>query len=182
MLLIVVLGLVIMQRIVELVVAKRNEKKIRNLGGHEVGGEHYKTIVVMHVSFFLALILEVLGFQKNPISMWETFLFLFICLQVIRVWTMMSLGMYWNTKIMILPGAEPVRAGPYRWIKHPNYLIVIFELALIPLMFQAYITAVIFSLLNLVILLKIRIPMEERGLMEATTYQNDFESKKRFIP
>lgn len=171
-----------MQRISELIVARRNEMRIKCLGGYEVGKEHYKWIVLLHSLFFLSLLFEVIGLQKSIVKWWVLPGILLFSIQLLRVWTIRSLGMYWNTKIMILPGATPISKGPYRWIRHPNYFIVITELLLLPLMFQAYATALIFTLLNLYIILRIRIPAEEKALMEATTYQEKLGSKHRFIP
>lgn len=84
--------------------------------------------------------------------------------QLLRGWILYSLGQYWNTKILVLPGSRMVKKGPYRWIKHPNYLVVALELILLPLMFGAYLTAAIFTLINATLLLKVRIPAEEKAL------------------
>ena len=89
--------------------------------------------------------------------------------QLIRVWALTSLGRYWNTKIIVLPGAKMVNKGPYRFLKHPNYLVVTIEFIVIPLMFEAYFTAFFFSLLNGIIL-RIRIAAEERALTQLTGY------------
>jgi methyltransferase len=177
----IILTMIIVQRMVELAIAKRNELKMIKLGGYEVGGSHYKIVVTLHTFFFLSLIVEVIFFQGAPLFGWWLLLTLFLFLQLMRVWTIRSLGMFWNTKIIILPGASPVIKGPYRWIKHPNYLIVILELMVIPLMFQAYFTALLFTIFNLIILLKIRIPLEEQALNEVTSYNEHLGTKNKFI-
>jgi methyltransferase len=105
----------------------------------------------------------------------------FVCAQLIRVWAISSLGTFWNTKIIVLPNVEVVRKGPYRFIKHPNYLVVSIELLVVPLMFGAYVTACLFTLLN-VIMLSIRIPAEEKALRELTEYEGSFEKCNRFLP
>ena len=91
----------------------------------------------------------------------------------LRVWCLTALGPFWNTKIIILPGANVVKKGPYVWMRHPNYAVVCTEILLLPLMFQAYFTAVIFTLLNIA-MLRVRIPMEENALREETNYSVKF--------
>lgn len=165
---------VIIQRLIELVVAKRNEKWILSQGGYEVGAAHYPFMVLMHISFFIALIVEINFFERTLSPIWGFILPLFLLAQVGRVWCLTSLGKFWNTKIMILPGEHIVSKGPYRKIKHPNYVIVTIELLTLPLLFNAYFTAVIFAFLNLW-MLSVRIPIEEKALFEATNYEQMFE-------
>jgi methyltransferase len=171
----------IVQRITEIYIAKRNEKRILEKGGYEAGREHYKWIVAVHVLFFVSLLSEVLLFQKNLTPYWSVLLPIFIMLQIFRVWVIVSLGEFWNTKIMILPNSEGVAKGPYRYMRHPNYLVVTAEIMIIPLLFQAYITAIVFTMLNLVVL-SIRIPIEERALLKNDYFQKQFAVVPRFIP
>src|SRR5690606_30299807 len=112
---------VICQRIAELFIARRNEKWILANGGTEVGQEHYKLIVSVHVFFFLSLLFEVLYFEKELSPLFPVLFSLFIVTQIGRLWALTSLGKFWNTKIMILPNHEIVSKGPYKFIKHPNY-------------------------------------------------------------
>lgn len=163
-----VLGFVIIQRLVELFIAKRNEKRMRAKGAYEVGASHYPFMILLHAGFFLSLLVEVLYF-KSTVDPLYSLLVVFVVLQLFRVWCLVSLGMYWNTKIIILPGADVVVRGPYSFIRHPNYLVVCLELLVLPLLFQAYITAIVFTILNF-IMLAVRIPVEERALKEATNY------------
>ena len=93
-----------------------------------------------------------------------------------RIWCLTSLGKFWNTKIIILPGADVVIKGPYKFIRHPNYLIVTTELLVLPLLFSAYFTAIVFSILN-IWMLSVRIPTEERALKEVTNYKEEFRLK-----
>jgi methyltransferase len=171
----------VVQRIIELMIAKRNEKWILEKGGYEAGREHYKWIVAVHILFFVSLLLEVQFFQKHLTPFWPFLLPIFIILQILRVWVIVSLGKFWNTKIMILPNAEGVAKGPYRIMRHPNYVVVTAEILIIPLLFEAYITAVVFTILNLAVL-SIRIPEEERALMNNTYYQKQFAMVPRFFP
>ncbi|WP_445682999.1 isoprenylcysteine carboxyl methyltransferase family protein [Solibacillus sp. FSL K6-4121] len=163
-----VLAFIIIQRLVELLIAKRNEKSMLAKGAYEVGASHYPFMILLHVSFFVSLIVEVIYFT-GQLTPQYILLFIFLLLQLLRVWCLASLGPFWNTKIIILPGANVVVKGPYSYIRHPNYLVVCLEIAVIPLMFQAYFTAICFTILNLIIL-SIRIPLEEKALKEVTDY------------
>ena len=141
--------LVILQRLVEVVIAKRNEKIMLSKGAYEVGASHYPYMIAMHVSFFICLIAEVVIFNRgiSPLFLWLFILFLIV--QALRVWCLISLGSFWNTKIIILPGSNVVKKGPYLFLRHPNYVVVSTEILLIPLMFEAYLTAFSFTLLNI---------------------------------
>ncbi|WP_445683388.1 isoprenylcysteine carboxyl methyltransferase family protein [Solibacillus sp. FSL W8-0474] len=163
-----VLAFIIIQRLVELLIAKRNEKSMLAKGAYEVGASHYPFMILLHVSFFVSLIVEVIYFT-GQLTPQYILIFIFLLLQLLRVWCLASLGPFWNTKIIILPGANVVVKGPYSYIRHPNYLVVCLEIAVIPLMFQAYFTAICFTILNLIIL-SIRIPLEEKALKEVTDY------------
>ena len=169
----IVISIVILQRIIELFIAKRNEKWMRSQGAFEMGAAHYPLMVSMHVAFFISLIVEVLLSQRPLPSLWILLLVLFLIAQVARIWCLTSLGKFWNTKIIILPGADVVQKGPYKWVRHPNYIIVTTELLVLPLLFGAYFTAILFSLLNLW-MLSVRIPAEEKALKEATNYKETF--------
>lgn len=169
----IVVGIVCVQRVIELVIAKRNEKWMLEQGAYEAGKEHYPLIVFVHVSFFLSLIAEVIIFRRELAVWWAVAFFLFVVAQAGRIWSIYSLGRFWNTKIIVLPGAKVVKRGPYKYIRHPNYLIVTLELLLLPLIFQAYYTAVIFTLLNLAVL-TVRMRVEEEALIEATDYEDIF--------
>ena len=163
-----IIAFVIIQRFVELQIAKRNEKAMLAKGAYEVGTSHYKYMILLHTGFFISFLVEV-AFFKSIFTPHYALLAIFIVLQMLRVWCLASLGTFWNTKIIILPGANVVVKGPYAFIRHPNYLIVCLEIAVLPLMFQAYVTAICFSILNL-IMLSVRIPIEEKALKEATNY------------
>jgi len=173
MLVAIVISIVILQRLVELVVAKRNEKWMRSQGAFEAGSAHYPIMVAMHIAFFISLLAEVILLDRSLSSMWIILLVIFLTAQVARIWCLTSLGKFWNTKIIILPGADVVQKGPYKWVRHPNYIIVTTELLVLPLIFGAYSTAIIFTLLN-VWMLSVRIPAEEKALKEATNYRETF--------
>lgn len=166
---------VITQRLIELMIAKRNEKYILQQGGFEVGANHYPFMVAMHSLFFIILLGEILLLNRDLSFLWLFFLAVFLLMQIGRFWCLYSLGPFWNTKIIILPKAKVVKKGPYRYVKHPNYLIVTIELLVIPLLFNAFFTAILFTLFNIFIL-SIRIPLEEKALKKATNYQEVFKS------
>lgn len=107
-------------------------------------------------------------------------LLIVIIAQCIRIWALTSLGRYWNTKIIVLPDAPVVEKGPYRFLRHPNYAVVMTEIAFVPLIFQAYWTAILFTVLN-AWMLSVRIRVEEKALYQMTgDYTERFERKKRF--
>lgn len=168
-----IISFVIVQRILEVFIASLNEKVMRSRGAYEVGASHYPYMVALHVSFFICLIAEVLLLNRPLSPYFPLLLFMFLCVQALRVWCLSSLGTFWNTKIIILPHAHVVKKGPYTFLRHPNYVVVCIEIALLPIMFQAYITAGVFTFLNFAIL-SVRIPLEEKALMDATDYSETF--------
>ncbi len=156
--------LIIGQRLVELVIAKNNEKWMKARGGIEAGAEHYKWFIYLHTLFFLSVIVEILMKCNNHEVVFNYVYFVvFIAAQLARFWCIYSLGRFWNTKIIVLPRVALIKKGPYKYVKHPNYIIVAVELFIIPMLFGAYLSAVIFPLLH-IILLRIRIPAEEKAL------------------
>lgn len=174
-------GLILFQRLSELWLARQNGKWITERGGYEVGKEHYKWIVGLHACFFLSLFAEYRLLSPSPPEWWPVPFAFFVAAQILRMWAIASLGRHWNTRIFILPGASPVRKGPYRWIRHPNYLVVMVELLTFPLVFGLYFTSAFFSLLNLPVIW-IRISVEEQALEEATSYGHVMKKVPYFLP
>ena len=165
MLFYIITGFVILQRLAELIFAKKNETAAFKIGGIEYDKKGYSVIVVMHVCFFISFITEYFYFERTLNEYWIIFLILFIAAQVLRYWAIIALGPQWNTRIIIVPGSKLMEYGPYKYFRHPNYMAVITELAVLPLMFSCFYTAVFFSTLNL-FLLKRRIEIEEKALEE----------------
>jgi methyltransferase len=155
----IVVGLVALQRLGEVGLAARNTRALLNAGALEHGKGHYPLFIVLHVSWLIALLVFVPA--ETPIA-WLP-LGLFVVLQLLRVWVIATLGRFWTTRIVSLPGAPLVTRGPYRFLRHPNYVIVIGEIALLPLVFGAWVIAAVFTALNLA-LLAWRISVEERAL------------------
>ncbi|MEG7377767.1 isoprenylcysteine carboxyl methyltransferase family protein [Bacillus subtilis] len=159
------IAILIAQRAAEMAVARQNEQKVKKQGAIEFGESHYPYIIIMHILFFLSLTAEVLLMNKQPSSWWIGIAVAILSVQAVRYWALCSLGAYWNTKILVVPGAELVKKGPYKWMKHPNYTVVILEILLIPLLYQAYVTMCLFSIVNAV-LLTVRIRAEDKALEE----------------
>ena len=161
--------LLIAQRLAELLIARRNEQWMKQRGAREFGQTHYRFIVFFHSLFFVSYWIEVTVWDSALSPIWPLLLTIFLFTQLVRVWALTSLGKFWNTKIIVLPGASVVQKGPYRFLKHPNYMVVILEFIIIPLFFQAHYTTILFTVLNLLVL-SIRIPAEEKALNELTEY------------
>ena len=154
-----ILAAVTLQRLVELVHGSRNAARLIAAGGVEVGRQHYPALVALHAAWLGALWLLVPG---DAAIAWP-FLGLFVLLQLGRLWVLWHLGRYWTTRIITLPGAPLVAGGPFRFCRHPNYLVVAGEIASLPLAFGAWRLALIFSLLNAA-LLAWRIRVENAAL------------------
>lgn len=155
---VLILALVTAQRLGELVLARRNTRRLLARGAVEAAPEHYPVIVGLHAAWLAGLWWW--GWDRPPALGW---LAAYIVLQALRVWTLLSLGEHWTTRIIVLPGAPLVRRGPYRFLPHPNYVVVAGEIAVLPLVFHMPLFAAVFSLLNASILW-IRIRAEDRAL------------------
>ena len=155
----IIVALVAAERGAELVHARRNTSALLAKGGIEAGAGHYPLFILLHGAWLVALLYVVPG-DAAPSWGW---LGVFLLLQALRLWVMASLGPYWTTRIITLPGAPLVRSGPYRFLRHPNYVVVAAEIAVLPLAFGAWRIAVLFSLLNLA-LLAWRIRVEQQAL------------------
>jgi methyltransferase len=153
--------IVAVQRLAELTYASRNERALRARGGIEFGRSHYPLVVLLHSAWIVAMLV---GAQRDP-RIHPGLLGLFAILQLLRVWTVKSLGPFWTTRVITVPGEPLVRKGPYRFVRHPNYLIVAGEIALLPLAFGQVWNAVVFSILNLLILAW-RIKVENAALAQ----------------
>lgn len=156
------------ERIVELIVSTRNAAEAMAQGGVEYGQKHFPWMVGLHTGLLLACIAEVvlLGRPFLPVLGWPM-LALAIACQAGRYWVIHSLGHQWNTRVIVVPGWQRVVArGPYRYLTHPNYVIVAVEGIALPLVHTAWITAIVFTVLNAVLLLGFRIPTEDRALRE----------------
>ena len=156
------LAVVIAQRVAELALSARNARLLLARGAREHAAGHYPLLVIVHVLFPIALVLEVWCLGARPGPLWPMWLALWIGAQALRYSAVRALGDRWSTRILVLPGPL-VRRGPYRLLRHPNYVAVVTELAAAPLVFGAWRTAVIISALNAIALF-IRIRAEETAL------------------
>jgi methyltransferase len=153
-----ILGLVTLQRIAELFIASRNTSRLKARGAVELAPRHYPLIVAVHGAWLASL--WIFGHDR-PLDI--TALLFYLALQGLRVWVMWTLGARWTTRIIVLPGLPLVASGPYRFLSHPNYAVVIGEIALLPIVLGLPWLAVIFTILNAAVL-AIRITAENRAL------------------
>jgi methyltransferase len=156
-----ILFFVAFQRLSELLVARRNTAELLARGAREHAPGHYPLIVAVHAGWLATLFWLAPGRSIH----WPLF-FLFLLLQAGRLWVLRTLGPRWTTRIIVLPGEPLVTGGPFRFVRHPNYLVVIGEIAVLPLVFGLWQVALVFSLLNALVLW-IRIRAEERALSGA---------------
>ena len=158
-------GLVGVQRLGELLLSRRNERAMRSRGAVERGSGHYPFMVGLHALWLVSTLVE--GSLRGPglPVYWPVPLVLFLLVQPLRYWAIFSLGSAWNTRIFVVPGAKLVTRGPYRFLKHPNYVVVAVEILTFPFIYGAWATALVFTVLN-AILLRIRIRAEENALVE----------------
>lgn len=154
----VIMALVTLQRLGELVIASRNTRRLMDQGAVEIGRSHYPVMVSLHASWLIVLWITVGG---RPVNI--ALLGVFAVLQALRVWVLATLGERWTTRVIVMPGAPLVTGGPFRFLRHPNYCVVIGEIAVLPLAFGLVWVAVIFSLLNAAMLF-VRIGSESRAL------------------
>lgn len=168
------------ERLAELVIAQRNARRARAAGGVESGRRHYAVMVTVHAVFPLACGAEVLAFARGfPGALGFAALALALAAQAIRWWVVATLGWRWSTRIIVIPGAAPVTAGPFRFLRHPNYLAVMLEALAVPLVHGAWLSAIAFAAANAA-LLAVRIPAEERAL--GAPYAAAFQGRRRFLP
>jgi methyltransferase len=160
----VVVLLVVVERLVELVVSKRNADWSFAHGGRETGRGHYPVMVVLHTGFLAAMLVEAYVRRPDvPIALAWSMLAIVIAAQALRWWCIVTLGHRWNTRVIVVPGLPPVTSGPYRWLAHPNYVAVVAEGVALPLVHACWFTAVGFTVLNAA-LLAVRIRVEAAAL------------------
>ncbi len=173
------LAAVALERGVETVVSRRNARRLLARGGVEAGRGHYPVMVAFHALFLAACAAEALLFPTAPPAAALVAALGAIAAQALRWWAVASLGERWSTRVVVLPGAAPVTAGPYRFMRHPNYLAVALEMACLPLAYGSWRSALLFSAGN-AWLLAVRIAAEERALGPA--WASAFRGRPRLIP
>lgn len=162
----VLVGLVGLERVAELVVSTRNVRWSKARGGIEVGQRHYLVMVLLHTALLVGALVEVWTADRPfvPVLGW-TMLALVLASQALRWWCISTLGRQWNTRVVVVPGLPRVTGGPYRRLPHPNYVAVVVEGFALPLVHSAWVTALVFSVANLV-LLRHRIRVEDKALQQ----------------
>ena len=176
------LAVIAAERGIELILSARHARWSFARGGVEVGRRHFVAMKALHSAFFVAAASEVI-FLHRPWILWIGFSML-VCVglaQALRYWAISTLGARWNTRIIVVPGLPAVTGGPYRWVRHPNYIAVFVEGLAIPLVHSAYLTAAVFTLLNAVVL-AIRIRCEEKALGTYCDYDAAFGGRSRLLP
>ncbi len=153
------------ERVVELVISRRNLAWALQRGGSESGQGHFPAMVALHTALLLGSVTEVALMRRpfRPAIGWPALAVALAC-QGGRYWCIATLGRQWNTRVVVVPGLGAVRRGPYRWLRHPNYVVVAAEGVALPLVHGAWVTAAAFTALDAVLLLRHRIPTEERAL------------------
>lgn len=169
-----ILLLVVVQRLVELRRSRRNERALRRRGAVEAGASHYPWMVALHTAFLVSAPLEV-WLLERPFLPWlaTPMAILLAAATALRYWTIRTLGERWTTRVICLPGGDIETSGPYRYLRHPNYAAVMTEIIALPLLHSAWITALVFTVLN-ALLLAVRIRVEEAALAAHTGYSEAF--------
>lgn len=155
----IAVALVATERLVELALSERNVRALKRQGAIEEGRIHYRFIVTLHIAWLAALFWFVPAAQQPNWAL----VALYCALQLVRGWAIWSLGPYWSTRVIALPGAPLVTRGPYRFVRHPLYAVVVAEIALLPLAFGAWRVALVFTVLNIALLAR-RIRVENAAL------------------
>jgi len=175
-----VIALIALERGVELIIARRNAARAFAAGAIEVGRPHYPAMVVFHAAFLAGCALErIVRGRGAPAAIAAAALGAEILAQALRYWVIATLGPRWNTRIIVFPHDEPIVKGPFRFMRHPNYLAVATEMIAVPAIGGAWISAIVFSLGN-AILMMVRIPAEERAM--GSRYERAFRALPRFLP
>lgn len=168
-----VISFLLIERVIEMRLAAKNRRMLLQRGGREFFPGSYRMIFIMHLLFMLCLIIEsypwVIAFDALTVAC----LTALVILQLVRYWCVFSLKENWNTRIILVPGDQISRRGPYRFMRHPNYVVVTLEFLFLPLLARAPLTLVIFTLANFFVLHK-RIVLEEQVLREHTDYNQHF--------
>lgn len=175
-------AMVAVMRLIELAISRRNIARLEARGGIEVGRSLYPWMVAVHTLFLVACVAEVWLLHRPfilPIA--AIALGLLVAAAALRIWVMVTLGERWSTRVIVLPESAPVTGGPFRWMRHPNYLAVVVEIVALPMVHTAWLTAVVFSLANAFVLSS-RIRTEEKALVESGSYLNDMGNRPRFFP
>jgi methyltransferase len=173
----VLIAVIALQRLWELGISNRHLRALRSRGAYEVGEAHYPWMVALHAAFLVSCVAEVWLLRRpwRP-EIAAVALAVLVVALVLRWWVLSTLGDRWTTRVMVLPDEQLITEGPYRWLRHPNYLAVVLEIVAIPMLHSAWLTAVVFSIGNLLVL-RARIGVEDRALDRAAEDAGAVESE-----
>lgn len=176
------IGLIVVERLAELVLTERNARRLRARGGHEVGQGHFPAMAILHTVLLVAAPLEVWWFDRPLIpALAIPMLALLVGTMALRYWAILTLGDRWTARVFVVPGEAPVARGPYKYLRHPNYLAVILEVFAFPLIHTAWVTALIASIGNALVL-RTRIRVEEEALASTSSYEEELGDLPRLVP
>ena len=178
----ILVALVGVDRLAELAYSRLNQRRMGQQGAQKVQDPAFAGMVLLHVGYLCAAPLEVVVLGR-PFLPWLGYpaLVLFLAANALRIWSIRALSLHWNMQIVASQSLGPVATGPYRWIRHPNYVAIFFEVAALPLIHTAWLTAAAATIAQ-VILLKQRIAVEEEVLMNDPAYRSLMGNKPRFVP
>jgi methyltransferase len=160
----VVVVLVAAERVAEMVVSRRNAEWSFARGGVESGQRHFPVMVALHAAFLVGMLVEAWWRRPDvPGALAWSMLVLAVLCQAGRWWCILALGRHWNTRVIVVPGTPPVLRGPYRFLRHPNYVVVVVEGVALPMIHEAWVTAVVFTVLNAAVL-TVRLRVETAAL------------------
>lgn len=178
----ILVGAVALDRLAELAYSSHNQRRMGERGARKVRDPVFAGMVILHIGYLCAAPVEV-AFLGRPFLPWLGIpaLLLFVAANALRVWSIRALSMHWNMQIVASQSLGPVANGPYRWIRHPNYVAIFFEVATLPLIHTAWLTALVATLAQ-TLLLQRRIAAEEQVLMSDPAYRSIMGNKPRFVP
>lgn len=177
-----IVGAIGLERLGELALSRRNAARTLRRGGMEFGRRHYPWMVGVHVAFLVACPLEVFALGRPWVpALAAAMAVVLVAALALRYWAIATLGERWSTRVVVVPGEPAITAGPYRFVRHPNYLAVILELVALPMLHTAWLTALLASAANAV-LLRTRIVVEEAALRQASDYAARLAGRPRFVP
>lgn len=173
---------VALMRLSELALSRRNIARLQERGAEEAGRSLYPWMVAVHVGFLASCVAEVWLLGRWPLPLLSAIMLgLLVAASGIRWWVISTLGDRWSTRVVFVPGEPPVTEGPFRWLRHPNYLAVIVEFLALPMVHMAWLTAVVFGVANAVVL-RLRVRTEESALAAAGDYLDAMGDRPRFHP
>ena len=157
----------ILQRIGEFLASRKNQRRLRAAGAVEYGAAHYPVLALFYLLWLTGMVFEAVWIPRTISPFWLALLAIWLFAEIVRFMTIRALGSRWTTRVLVLPNEEPVTTGPFRYLRHPTYFVTAIEIAVLPLMFGCYITAVTFSIVGSVMMF-VRIRSENLAWKEVS--------------